>query len=146
VLREGERQETIIMANPFIGEIKMVGFNFAASGWAFANGQLLPIDQNTPLFSLIGTTYGGDGQTNFQLPELQGRMPMHMGQGVGLSSRVIGQTGGAETATFPSAQVPSAPVAPIQALASQSAVISSLSPFLTITFIIALVGIFPSRN
>jgi microcystin-dependent protein len=146
VLREGERQETIIMANPFIGEIKMVGFNFSATGWAFANGQLISISQNTALFTLIGTSYGGDGQTSFQLPGLQGRMPMHMGQGVGLASRVIGQTGGAESVTFPSAQVPSSPVAPIQAQASQSAVVSSLSPYLAVSFIIALFGIFPSQN
>ena len=71
---------------------------------------------------------------------------MHMGQGVGLSTRTIGQKGGAESATFPSAQVPSSPVAPIQALASQSAVVSSLSPFLTVNFIIALFGVFPSQN
>jgi microcystin-dependent protein len=134
------------MANPYIGEIKMVGFNFAASGWAFASGQLIPINQDTALFTLIGTTYGGDGVQTFQLPDLRSRMPMHMGQGVGLSSRTIGQTGGVESATFSSAQVPSSPVAPIQALASQSAVVSSLSPFLTVNFIIALFGIFPSQN
>jgi microcystin-dependent protein len=134
------------MANPYIGEIKMVGFSFAASGWAFASGQTIAISQNNALFALLGTTYGGDGVQTFQLPDLRSRMPMHMGQGFGLSARTIGQIGGAESATFPSAQVPSSPVAPIQALASRSAVVSSLSPFLTVNFIIALFGVFPSQN
>ncbi len=70
------------MANPYLGEIKMVGFNFAPVGWAFTNGQLLAISQNNALFALLGTTYGGNGQTTFALPNLQSRMPMHMGQGV----------------------------------------------------------------
>jgi microcystin-dependent protein len=134
------------MANPFLGEIKMVGFNFAAVGWAFTDGQLMSINQNTALFTLLGTTYGGDGQVNFQLPDLRSRRPMHMGQGVGLSSRLIGQKGGAETITFPAAQVPSSPVAPIQALASPFQVVESISPFLAISFLIALQGIFPSQN
>jgi microcystin-dependent protein len=134
------------MANPFLGEIKMVGFNFAAVGWAFTNGQLLPVSQNTALFTLIGTTYGGNGQTTFQLPDLRGRRPMHTGQGVGLSSRLIGQTGGAESVTLPSAQIPSAPVVPIQALASPFTTLETISPFLAISFLIALQGIFPSQN
>jgi microcystin-dependent protein len=140
-------REATIMANPYLGEIRMVGFNFAPIGWAFTNGQLLPIQQDTALFSLLGTTYGGNGQTTFALPNLQSRMPMHMGQGVGpLSSRSIGQTGGAETATFPPASIPSVPVAPIQALASVASPVESISPYLAVSFIIALQGIFPSRN
>ena len=134
------------MAIPFLGEIRMVGFNFAARGWAFTNGQTLAIAQNTALFALLGTTYGGNGVQTFQLPNLESRMPMHMGQGVGLSSRTIGQMGGVENATFPSAQVPSSPVAPIQALASPSSPVESMSPFLVVSFMIAMQGIFPSRN
>jgi microcystin-dependent protein len=135
------------MANPYLGEIRMVGFNFAPFGWAFTNGQLLPIQQYTALFSLLGTFYGGNGTTTFALPDLRSRMPMHMGQGAGpLSARSIGQTGGAETATFPAANIPSAPVAPVQALASQSSLVESISPFLVVSFIIALQGVFPARN
>jgi microcystin-dependent protein len=134
------------MATQFIGEIRMVGFDFAVAGWAFTGGQTIAISQNNALFTLLGTTYGGDGQTTFMLPDLRSRMPMHMGQGVGLSSRTIGQRGGAETVTFPSAPVPSAPVAPIQALASHASPVESMSPFLAVSFIIALQGIFPSRN
>lgn len=135
------------MANPFLGEIRMVGFNFAPRGWAFTNGQLLAISQNTALFALLGTFYGGNGQVTFALPNLQSRMPMHMGQGAGpLTSRPLGQTGGAETATFPPASVPSSPVAPIQALASHSSPVELISPFLVVSFVIALQGIFPSQN
>jgi microcystin-dependent protein len=125
----------------------MVGFNFAPVGWAFTNGQLLAISQNDALFALLGTIYGGNGQQTFALPNLQSRMPMHMGQGVApLSSRTIGQTGGAETVTFPPATVPSSPAAPVQALASRSSPAETISPFLVISFVIALQGIFPSRN
>ena len=134
------------MATPYLGEIKMVAFNFAATGWAFTNGQTLAIAQNTALFTLVGTTYGGDGQNTFALPDLRSRMPMHMGQAVGLSSRLIGQKGGVETATLPSAQIPTSPVAPIQALASRSSPVETVSPFLVISFIIALEGIFPTQN
>jgi microcystin-dependent protein len=90
------------MGSPYIGEIRMFGGNFAPSGWAFCNGSLLPIDQNTALFQLIGTTYGGDGQTNFALPNLQGRAPVHVGSGFSL-----GQMGGVETVTLATAQLPS---------------------------------------
>ena len=82
------------MADPFIGEIRMFGGNFAPLGWAFCNGQLLAISENTALFSLIGTTYGGDGENTFALPDLQGRVPIHQGQGPGLS-HVIGESAGA---------------------------------------------------
>lgn len=84
---------------PFIGEIQMYGFNFAPRGWATCDGQLISIAQNTALFSLLGTQYGGDGRTTFALPDLRGRVPIHQGQGPGLSSRVMGQTGGSETIT-----------------------------------------------
>ena len=94
------------MASPFVGEIRFFGFNFAPVGWALCNGQLLPINQNTALFSLLGTTYGGDGRTNFALPNLQGRVPIHMGSGPGLSTYVIGQTGGTETTTLTVGELP----------------------------------------
>jgi microcystin-dependent protein len=94
------------MAEPFIGEIRMFGGNFAPQGWALCHGQLAPISQNDMLFTLIGTTYGGDGQTTFALPDLRGRFPMHMGSGAGLSPRVIGQTGGAEEVTLTIQQLP----------------------------------------
>lgn len=94
------------MSNPYIGEIRMFGCNFAPRGWAFCNGQLLPIAQNTALFSLLGTTYGGNGTTTFGLPDLRGRVPIHFGQGPGLSSYSLGQTGGAESVTLLTTQIP----------------------------------------
>jgi microcystin-dependent protein len=124
----------------------MVGFNFAAQGWSFANGAVLAISQSDALFALIGTTYGGDGVQTFALPNIQSRMPMHQGQGAGLSSRVLGQTGGSETASFVSAPIPTSPQAPIQALASSAPSVGSISPLLVINFIIALEGIFPSQT
>jgi len=92
--------------DPFVGEIAMVGFNFVPVGWAFCNGQILPISQYTALFSLLGTTYGGDGITNFGLPNLQGRVPIHFGQGPGLSPYIIGQFGGVEAVSLLTTQVP----------------------------------------
>lgn len=94
------------MAQPYVGEIRMFGGNFAPTGWAFCDGQLLPILGNETLFALIGTSYGGDGQSTFALPDLRGRIPIHQGQGAGLSSRVISETGGAESVTLTSAQMP----------------------------------------
>ena len=94
------------MVEPFIGEISMVAFTFAPRGWAFCDGQLLAISQNTALFSLIGTTYGGDGRTTFALPDLRGRVPLHMGNGPGLTSRPEGQKGGSETVTLTVSQMP----------------------------------------
>ena len=85
------------MSEPFIGMITLFPYNFAPRGWAFCNGQLLPIAQNTALFSLLGTTYGGDGQTTFALPDLRGRVPMSSGQGPGLSNRDLGELAGART-------------------------------------------------
>ncbi len=88
------------MADPFVAEIRMFPFNFAPRGWAWCDGQLLPLSQNTALFSLLGTTYGGNGTSNFALPNLQGRSPMHPGQGPGLSLRDLGESGGSETVTL----------------------------------------------
>jgi microcystin-dependent protein len=94
------------MSEPFLGEIRMVGWNFAANGWALCNGQLLPISQNAALFSLLGTYYGGDGIQTFALPNLQGRVPIHQGNGVGLSPYTIGQASGSENITLLSTQMP----------------------------------------
>ena len=94
------------MSEPFIAEIRIFAGNFAPRGWAFCDGQLLPISQNTALFSLIGTTYGGDGRTTTALPNLKGRAPMHPGRGPGLTERRLGQRGGTETITLSEAQIP----------------------------------------
>src|SRR5262249_55020479 len=94
------------MAEPFLGEIRWVPYNFEPQGWAFCDGQLLPISQNTALFSLLGTTYGGDGRTTFALPDLRGRVSVHAGQGAGLSSYDLGSNGGAESVTLTSKQLP----------------------------------------
>ncbi|HJQ70523.1 MAG TPA: tail fiber protein [Blastocatellia bacterium] len=94
------------MSEPFLGMIAIYGFNFAPRGWAMCNGQILPIAQNTALFSLLGTTYGGNGQTTFALPNLQSRWPLHFGQGPGLSSYDLGQSAGTETVTLTTQQIP----------------------------------------
>jgi microcystin-dependent protein len=180
------------MSEPFLGEIRMFGGNFAPRGWAFCNGQLLPISSNTALFSLLGTTYGGDGRTTFALPDLRGRVPMHWGQGPGLSSRSLGESSGSESVTLTSSQMPahthsavatvnasarsdgSSPSGAVPADGGGNNIYSSapdgsttmnggmvstqigaaggsqphanLQPFLCVSFIIALQGIFPSRN
>jgi len=95
------------MADPFVAEIRIFPFNFAPRGWAWCNGQLLPLSQNTALFSLLGTTYGGDGKSTFALPDLEGRAALHPGQGPGLSLRDLGQTGGSETVTLLQSEIPS---------------------------------------
>ncbi|OYP36007.1 phage tail protein [Rhodopirellula sp. MGV] len=95
------------MSEPFLGEIRSFGFNFAPRGWAHCDGQLLPISQNTALFSLLGTIYGGDGRTTFALPDLRGRVGIHMGNGPGLPSYSIGNRGGAVEVTLNNAQIPS---------------------------------------
>lgn len=169
------------MAEPFLAEIKMFAGNFAPRGWAFCNGQILSIAQNTALFSLLGTTYGGNGQTTFALPNLQSRSPVHAGQGPGLSSIDLGQVGGSEAVTLTQAQMPAhshlasanqgapsatRPAGNVPAGSGSYATASDGStmnpgfvqntgggqphenrpPFLGINFIIALEGIFPSRN
>lgn len=180
------------MSDQYVGEIRMVGFNFAPNGWALCNGQLLPISQNQALFSLLGTYYGGNGVQTFALPNLQSRVPIHQGTGLGLSTYEIGEIGGSENVTLLSAQMPqhshlvgvsnlAGSVAdPTNAILAQgnsgtgrspvpvtdyvsTAATGSLSPatismtggsqphsniqpYLCINFIIALQGIFPSRQ
>jgi microcystin-dependent protein len=94
------------MSNPFLAEIRIFPFNFPPKGWAFCDGQLLSISQNTALFSLLGTTYGGDGKSNFALPNMQGSAPMHPGQGPGLSLHDLGETGGSDTVTLLESEMP----------------------------------------
>lgn len=172
------------MSEPFTAEIRIFAGNFAPRGWAFCNGQLLPIPQNTALFSLIGTTYGGDGRSTTALPNLKGRAVMHPGRGPGLTSRRLGQRGGVEFETVSEAQMPnhthsaqassgsadtnapsghtmasivargSSTYAPAANLAGfenlqttgGSQPHNNLQPFLTMNFIIALVGLYPSRS
>ena len=172
------------MSYPFVGEIRIFAGNFAPRGFAFCNGQLLPISQNTALFSLLGTNYGGNGQTNFALPNLQDRFPMHWGSGAGLTQRVVGESGGVATVTLLESEIPAHGHTP-QASASAATLMSPTAasvlatpaapaygpvqdllpladealqptggnqphenrqPFLALNFVIALQGIFPSRN
>jgi microcystin-dependent protein len=172
------------MSTPYIGEIRMFGGNFPPLGWAFCDGQLLPIAANDALYNLIGTTYGGDGITTFALPDLRGRLPLHKGTGPGLSGRVLGEVGGTETETLNTNQLP-AHTHPFIGTSSSASVTSpsnaviaapstmdlyrpsavpnqpmapnaissvggsqphdNIQPFLCISFIIALEGIFPTQ-
>ena len=173
------------MSDPYIGEIRMFGGNFAPRGWALCNGAVLSIAQNDALYALLGTTYGGDGVNTFALPDLRGRLPLHQGQGPGLQPYVIGQTGGAESVTLTGNQLPqhthtlSASNAPattsspqggflaqttnvdmyvsdvgdtpmhpssISSVAGGSQPHDNMGPYLVVTFIIALEGIFPSQS
>jgi len=169
------------MSEPFIGSIILFAGNFAPRGYAFCDGQLLPISQNTAIFSILGTTYGGNGQTTFALPDLRGRVPVHVGAGPGLSPVVLGETSGAETITLTQGQMPqhnhmvaasngaatgSRPANNFPANGGAYAATSdgttmnvamvqnaggsqpheNRQPYLGLSFIIALQGIFPSRN
>jgi microcystin-dependent protein len=118
---------------PFLGEVMWVGFNFCPRGWADANGQLLSISQNTALFSLLGTYYGGNGTTTFALPDLRGRVPMGDGQGGGLPDHQIGETGGASEVARGSGQ-------------DSAFSRSNATPYVVLNPCIATQGIFPSRN
>jgi microcystin-dependent protein len=176
------------MSNPFVAEIRMFAGNFAPTGWALCNGQLLPISQNTALFSLLGTTYGGDGKSNFALPNLQGSAPLQAGQGPGLSLRDLGEIGGEQNVTLLQTEMPShshsaqgstgsnqtTPVnnawasgaklgggnlyvptnAPTNvqmnpfgtSIAGGNQPHNNMMPYLCLTFIIALQGVFPPRS
>lgn len=169
------------MSEPFIGEIRTFGGNFAPKGWALCNGQLLPIAQYTALFSLLGTAYGGDGKVTFGLPNLQGSAPMHWGDGPGLTPRNIGEVGGTTSVTLIQPELPAHNHA-FEASASAASALSpannvpadatlyaappytqamspssigvaggsqpheNMQPYLAVTFIIALQGIYPSRG
>ncbi len=126
---------------PIIAEIKLFAGNFAPRGWALCNGQLLPISQNAALFSILGTTYGGDGQTTFALPDLRSRVPMHAGQGPGLSVRQLGEQGGSE-----SADIRDASKAEGHGYSNGDVSVATVPPFLAVNFIIALEGVYPSRD
>lgn len=138
------------MSEPFVGEIRMFAGNFAPRGWAFCDGQLLAVSQNDALFSLLGTMYGGDGRTTFALPDCRGRTPVHAGQGPGLPDRRLGSKGG----QFANGNVPVTTSANIDRnLASNpetweapSPGAAHATPRLFVNFIIALFGIYPSRN
>jgi microcystin-dependent protein len=134
------------MSAPFLAEIRMVGFTFAPKGWAMTNGQTLPINQNQAVFSLLGTNFGGDGRTIFALPDLRGRLPMHTGQGPGLSPRDIGTNGGVEFVTRQTIQIPGSPASPVSAPVGFKRQVPTLSPFSVVNFVIALQGVFPSQN
>ena len=176
------------MSEPYIGEIRMFGGNFAPTGWALCDGQLLSIAQNSALFSILGTTFGGNGQTTFALPDLRGRVPMHWGQGPGLTPRTIGESSGSETVTLLSTQMPAhthtlnansgqgdsftppgaVPAGAVDSTQQPLNIYSStinttmnpaaigaaggsqphqnMQPYLCVTFIIALQGIYPSRS
>jgi microcystin-dependent protein len=175
------------MASPFVAEIRIFAGNFAPTGWATCDGQLLPISQNTALFSLLGTFYGGDGKVTFALPNLDGRVPVHQGQGPGLSQYVLGQADGTETITLSTTEIPAhnhpvvaaanpallklpANTASLarsqgdnayQSVTNQNVVQmgvnvitptggdlphNNLMPYLTLTFCIALQGVFPPRS
>jgi microcystin-dependent protein len=173
------------MADPFVAEIRIFPFNFAPKGWAWCDGQLLPLSQNTALFSLIGTFYGGDGKSTFALPNLQGRAPMHPGQGPGLSLHDLGEEGGTETVSLLESEIPAhthglmasvrdgtnqSPVAQLLAngvggianFDAPGAVVpladvaiapaggdqphNNMQPYLTLSFNIALQGVFPPRS
>ncbi|MEP6819607.1 MAG: tail fiber protein [bacterium] len=163
------------MAQPFLGEVKIISWNFAPRGWAFCNGQLLPINQNQALFSILGTTYGGNGQTTFALPNLQGRVPVYVGQGL-----TLGQAGGEQAHTLSQPEMPTHTHIPTANSGAASVGLpagnfwsatgsyaaqpnntmnpagttptggsqahDNMSPYLVLNFIIALQGIFPSRN
>jgi microcystin-dependent protein len=174
------------MSDQFLAEIRVFPFNFAPTGWATCDGQLLPISQNTALFALLGTTYGGDGKSTFALPDLQGSAPMHPGQGQGLSMHYLGEVGGSQSLTLIDSEIPvhthtmqanggagdlQGP-APERALAKSTGGLAyqsttnanlatmapqtlspaggslphnNMQPYLTMTFCIALQGIFPQR-
>jgi microcystin-dependent protein len=137
------------MAEGFVGEIRMVSFNYAPSGWALCDGQLLPLNQNQMLFSLLGTTYGGDGVSTFALPDFRSRGPIHQGQGPGLSDRTIGEKGGMEQETLPyaAAEVPQQPDNPMVLNYVKGGMpVSMMQPFLVVNFIICLKGVFPQQS
>src|SRR2546421_8334180 len=142
-------REVTEMANSFMGEIRMVGFDFAPAGWAFCDGQIMPISQNPALFSLLGTMFGGDGKSTFGLPDFRSRGPIHRGQGNGLSQRDLGEMGGEEGSQLPvsMAEIPLSPDKPtVLAYVPGGRAVTSMEPFLVVNFIISLTGAFPPKG
>ena len=132
------------MADPFLGEIKMVGFNYPPRYYAACNGQLLSISQNALLFALLGTTYGGNGTTFFALPDFRGRVPMHWGYGNGLTPRNLGDVGGSETVPLAARPLGDADGTE-EALDGEAPAPSNMMPYCTLNFVIALQGMWPCR-
>jgi microcystin-dependent protein len=135
------------MTEPFLGQLALVPYNFAPVGWALCNGQLLAINQNQALFALLGTNYGGDGKTNFALPDLRGRVPISSGQGPGLDMYALGQKGGTERVTTSAKPSPidTRGMGAVAAVAASSQSQDNHQPYLTLNWIIALQGAFPSH-
>jgi len=136
---------------PFIGQIMLFAGNFAPRGWALCDGTLLSISEHSALFSILGTTYGGDGRTTFALPDLRGRAPIHQGSGPGLSEYKLGQKGGVESVTLPTQALTGAkkvesPDADAMQTTQGGKAHENRSPYLALNYIIALVGIYPSRS
>jgi microcystin-dependent protein len=137
------------MAQPYMAEIRLLSFSFPPRNWALCNGQTLNINSNQALFSLLGVNYGGNGTTNFALPDLRGRFPIHVGTGAGLPTYVVGQRGGAEIATLNSTTsvVGSGASGATTAVGfSPDQAVPVMTPFLALNFAIALTGVFPSQN
>jgi microcystin-dependent protein len=134
------------MSEPFIGEIKMFAGNFAPRGYALCDGQLLSINQYQALFSILGTTYGGDGRTTFALPDLRGRLPIHPGTGPGLSNRRLGEKGGHEAFKLASNTLPGSKKPGTTIYTNQANTENNMPPYLGINYIIALEGLYPSRS
>jgi microcystin-dependent protein len=135
-----------VSAEPFIGEIIMFAGNFAPRGWALCNGQILPINSNQALFSLLGTTYGGDGRTTFMLPDLRGRVAVHSDTGSGLSEYKLGQKGGSESVAIPQGPKVNPTKNGKVNVAGTGTRVSNLQPYVTVNYIIATQGTYPSRN
>jgi microcystin-dependent protein len=134
------------MSEPFVSEIRMVGFNFAPRGWAFCDGQILPINQNQSLYSLLGTTYGGDGRTSFALPDMRGRMPVHNGSEVRQGAK-FGQVYEPQSITAIQSIAVARDIATSSSTASvMQGVNDRVAPYIGISFTIALTGLFPSRS
>lgn len=135
-------------ADPFIGEIMLWPINFVPYGWAFCDGSLISIAQNAPLYSLLGTRYGGDGVNTFALPDLRGRVPLGAGSGPGLTPRTFGVPGGMDSAVFERYQLPELtgdPVNPVLTLPDAQSAVSIMPPMLAINYVIALEGYYPPR-
>ena len=140
------------MSDPFLGQIVMFAGNYAPRGWAFCDGKLLPINQHQALFSILGTTYGGDGRTTFALPDLRGRVPLHPGAATEPAGHVLGQTGGHETVDLKKSDLPSSAHADLALAGRRDEPFrldlehDNMQPYQCVNFIIAVEGIFPARS